>query len=78
MPWSSTQANQLAASGSPTPAVTLTTPAGGGWGIAFDGAGDLWLANYSNANTVEEYTPRTTDDIGKSDSGGDTLGFRAQ
>jgi sugar lactone lactonase YvrE len=47
--------------GSPTPAVTVTiTPTTGSFagptGLAFDSAGDLWVANYSNS-TVAEYTP---------------------
>jgi len=41
--------SQLAASGSPIPAVTLTDDGKGSlsgpWGLAFDGAGNLWVAN---------------------------------
>ena len=49
-------AGQLAASGSPTPAVTLSASAGsivGPIGIAFDAGGDLWVANGNTGhNTV--------------------------
>lgn len=52
--------DQLAASGAPTPAVTISTdnaqdlnhPAS----IAFDRAGDLWTAN-TGSNSILEYTP---------------------
>jgi sugar lactone lactonase YvrE len=49
-------ARQLAASGTPTPAVTLSATAGsivGPIGIAFDAGGDLWVANGNTGhNTV--------------------------
>ncbi|MGH2872311.1 MAG: IPT/TIG domain-containing protein, partial [Solirubrobacteraceae bacterium] len=51
--------DQLAASGTPTPALTLG--AAGGLdrpaGLAFDAAGDLWVSNAGN-DTVVEYTAR--------------------
>jgi hypothetical protein len=47
--------SQLAASGNPTPAVTISSP-GRPYGFAFDGAGDLWVADFSGS-TVVEYTP---------------------
>jgi sugar lactone lactonase YvrE len=52
-------ASQLAASGSPTPAVTISAASGSladPVGIAFDASGDLWVAN-TNGNTIVEYTP---------------------
>jgi sugar lactone lactonase YvrE len=52
-------ASQLAASGSPTAAVTISAPGGAFTrpvGLAFDAAGDLWVANFT-PNTVVEYTP---------------------
>ncbi|MGO9457969.1 MAG: IPT/TIG domain-containing protein [Acidimicrobiales bacterium] len=45
---------QLAASGHPAPAVTIST-AETRWGLAFDGTGDLWTT--SSAGQVSEYTP---------------------
>jgi hypothetical protein len=51
--------SQLAASGSPTPAVTLSNNSGsldGPNGVAFDNAGDLWVANQLNSSAVE-FTP---------------------
>jgi sugar lactone lactonase YvrE len=50
--------SQLAASGSPTPAVTLSATAGslsGPIGLAFDASGNLWVANF-NRSTVVEFT----------------------
>ena len=50
---------QLAASGSPTPAVTLSASAGSLAGpntLAFDRGGDLWVENNAN-NTLVEFTP---------------------
>ncbi len=51
---------QLAITGSPTPAVTLSATAGDSLddpeGLAFSLAGDLWVANHDN-NTVVEFTP---------------------
>ena len=51
---------QLAASGSPTPAVTISsTKAGaagslyGPYSLAFDSSGDLWVENFNNNTTVE-------------------------
>jgi sugar lactone lactonase YvrE len=52
-------AAQLAASGSPTPNVTLSPNAGSlnqPAGLAFDNSGDLWVSNMG-ANTVVEFTP---------------------
>ena len=49
--------SQLAASGSPTPAVTLGTNGSSlnkPTGLAFDASGNLWVANYGN-NTVVEF-----------------------
>ena len=50
---------QLAATGTPTPAVTLSATAGnsleGPDGLAFDPAGDLWVANF--IPSVVEFTP---------------------
>ena len=50
---------QLAATGTPTPAVTLSATAGnsleGPDGLAFDPAGDLWVANF--ISSVVEFTP---------------------
>ena len=51
--------SQLAATGAPTPAVTISASGGslnGPLGFAFDARGDLWVANFSG-NTVVEYTP---------------------
>jgi sugar lactone lactonase YvrE len=49
--------SQLAASGSPSPTVTLSSTASGSLdspqGIAFDAAGDLWVANHANNSLVE-------------------------
>lgn len=48
---------QLAAGGSPTPAVTVTTSLAP-TGLAFDSAGDMWVAsNKANAYSVVEFTP---------------------
>ena len=47
---------QLAASGSPVPAVTLTangTSLDDPVGVAFDGSGNLWVSNYLNSTVVE-------------------------
>jgi sugar lactone lactonase YvrE len=47
---------QLAASGSPTPTVTLSTNSGSldfPFGLAFDGSGDLWVSNISGGSVVE-------------------------
>ena len=52
-------ASQLAASGTPTPAVTLATNAGSlnaPAGLAFDGNGNLWVANAGDSSVVE-FTP---------------------
>lgn len=52
-------ASQLGASGSPIPPVTLTDTAGslsGPFALAFDGRGDLWVAD-EGGNTVVEFTP---------------------
>ena len=52
-------ASQLTASGSPTPAVTLSARGGslaGPDSLAFDSSGDLWAANAGNS-TVVEYAP---------------------
>jgi sugar lactone lactonase YvrE len=52
-------ASQLSASGTPTPAVVIDATGGSvsfPSALAFDAAGDLWVANYGN-NTVVEYTP---------------------
>ena len=50
---------QLAATGTPTPAVTLSATAGnsldGPDGLAFDPAGDLWVTNF--IPSVVEFTP---------------------
>ena len=51
-------ASQLAASGSPTPAVTLGATNGsldGPFCLAFDASGNLWVTN-TNASTVVEFT----------------------
>ena len=50
---------QLASSGTPTPAVTISANAGSlnaPSGLAFDAAGDLWVANYVGGSIVE-FTP---------------------
>jgi streptogramin lyase len=48
---------QLAASGTPTPTVTLNLGANAGsFGIAFDAQGDLWVANNGQC-TIVEFTP---------------------
>ena len=52
-------ASQLSASGTPTPAVTLTATAGSlkfPAGLAFDASGNLWVANASNT-TVVAFSP---------------------
>jgi sugar lactone lactonase YvrE len=49
-------ANQLAASGSPTPAVTLSDTGGSlntPVNLAFDVSGNLWIANHENSTLVE-------------------------
>ncbi|MGH9108682.1 MAG: IPT/TIG domain-containing protein [Acidimicrobiales bacterium] len=46
---------QLAAGGTATPAVTITTP-GAPYGLAFDGQGDLW-ATEQTAHELVEYAP---------------------
>jgi hypothetical protein len=51
--------SQLAASGDPTPAVTISANASsldGPYSLAFDAAGDLWVPNFS-APSLVEYTP---------------------
>ncbi len=51
-------AAQLASTGSPTPTVVLTASAGSlsrPFGVAFDGSGNLWVANLSN-NTIVKFT----------------------
>src|SRR5271165_2580524 len=54
---------QLAAGGSPTPSVTLTSDPGSiecPWQITFDGAGDLWVANEFSpvgVGSVVEFSP---------------------
>jgi sugar lactone lactonase YvrE len=52
--------SQLAASGAPVPAVTITSNGSGGVDIpsalAFDGRGDLWMGN-SFDNAVVDFTP---------------------
>jgi sugar lactone lactonase YvrE len=48
--------SQLAATGSPTPAVTLSATAGSlnePGGVAFDASGDLWVVNFNNGSVVE-------------------------
>ncbi len=48
-------ANQLGASGSPTPALTLSATGGSlnnPVGLAFDGNGNLWVANYTSSTVV--------------------------
>jgi hypothetical protein len=50
---------QLAAGGTPAPAVTISANAGSlnaPSGLAFDAAGDLWVANYVESSIVE-FTP---------------------
>ena len=51
---------ELAASGSPTPNVTLSATAGNSLddpvGLAFDSSGDMWVGNASSS-TVVEFTP---------------------
>lgn len=50
---------QLATSGTPAPAVTISANAGSlnaPSGLAFDAAGDLWVANYAETSIVE-FTP---------------------
>jgi hypothetical protein len=50
---------QLAAGGTPVPAVTISANAGSlnaPSGLAFDAAGDLWVANYVESSIVE-FTP---------------------
>ena len=50
-------ASQLAATGAPVPAVTLTGAAfSGPVGLTFDSAGDLWVSNYL-ASTLVMFTP---------------------
>ncbi len=45
---------QLAASGSPTPAAQVSSPAlYGSWGLAFDSGGNLWVANYYQSTLLE-------------------------
>ena len=49
--------SQLAASGSPTPAVTISsngTNINGPYGLTFDSSGNLWVSNYGG-NTVVEF-----------------------
>jgi sugar lactone lactonase YvrE len=49
-------ASQLSASGTPTPAITLSATAGSlnfPAGLAFDASGNLWVANVNNASVVE-------------------------
>lgn len=49
---------QLASTGSPAPSVTLSASAGSlnqPFGLAFDGSGNLWIANLGN-NTVVKFT----------------------
>ncbi len=52
--------DQLTATGSPTPAVTISADVGGSLdgstGIAFDNTGNLWVSNF-NASTLVQYTP---------------------
>ncbi|HVX22488.1 MAG TPA: IPT/TIG domain-containing protein [Acidimicrobiales bacterium] len=55
--------SQLASSGSPTPAVTLSAPTpatttilAGPYALAFDATGNLWVANYTSS-TLDAYTP---------------------
>ena len=52
--------DQLAASGSPAPAVTITDDGGGSLdgpvGLAFTPGGDLWVGNYTG-DTLVEFTP---------------------
>ncbi len=51
---------QLAASGAPTPGVTITTNGSGSIAVptslAFDGRGDLWIGNRTN-DTIVSFTP---------------------
>lgn len=50
-------AAQLAATGTPSAAVSITSPAlAGAVGLVFDQSGDLWVSNF-NASTVIEFTP---------------------
>jgi sugar lactone lactonase YvrE len=54
------QTSQLATSGAPTPAITLSLPAGTGVmpnGLAFDNSYNLWVASYGLPTTVMEFTP---------------------
>ncbi len=51
--------SQLAASGDPTPAVTISSNASsldGPYSLAFDAAGDLWVPNF-DAPSLVEFTP---------------------
>jgi DNA-binding beta-propeller fold protein YncE len=51
--------SSIATSGSPTPQVVLSSTSdslAGAWGLAFDGSGDLWIANYA-AGTIVEFDP---------------------
>ena len=51
--------SQLAASGAPTPAVTISASSGSldaPYGLAFEAGGDLWVTNVGG-NTLVEYTP---------------------
>ena len=48
---------QLTSSGAPTPAVTISRTTAGSLGLAFDAAGDLWVATFDVDNTLVEYTP---------------------
>jgi sugar lactone lactonase YvrE len=51
--------NQLAASGDPSPAVTISangSSLNGPFSLAFDASGDLWVPNF-NSNSLVEYTP---------------------
>ncbi len=47
---------QLAASGSPAPAKTLTVP-GGAWADAFDGSGNLWIGVPGTTGALVGYSP---------------------
>jgi len=53
------QTSQLATSGAPTPAITLSLPGTGVIpnGLAFDNSYNLWVASYGLPTTVMEFTP---------------------
>jgi secreted PhoX family phosphatase len=56
-------ASQLTSTGTPTPAVTLSATGGSldaPRGIAFDGSGNLWVANYGGSSVVEYTSSQLT------------------